>query len=200
MALLAVISGAAVAGAIACGDDGDGKATSTAARPSPSATSEATRAVTVTPTRGPATILTPTPAASLPASAADKEYVKDLCLATQDFVDGVLKKISTDSSLTVDNTRLLTAFGPLLQDFTDRAGGLKPPADWKADHDRIITTTRDMLANIRSGELKTFQQFTQTFAGTGTQKPLNAAAWKRLDGIIGETAECSTVGFIFGGL
>ena len=54
----------------------------------------------------------------------------------------------------------------------------------------------DLSASIDT----TFQQFTQTFAGTGTQKPLNAAAWKRLDGIIGETAECSTVGFIFGGL
>ncbi len=200
IAALALLAATALLGLVACGDGGDDKAASTAARPSPAATNEATRAATATATPGPATVLTPTPVRSVPASGADKAYVKDLCLATQDFVDGVAKKISTDASLTVDNTQLLTAFGPLIQDFTDKAGALKPPTDWKPDHDRLIATSRDLLAKIRSGEVKSFQQFTQVFAGTGTTKPLNAEAWKRLDGVIGVTAECSTVGFIFGGL
>jgi hypothetical protein len=183
---------------IGCGDGKDAPSTPT---PGPDGTVEPTRPVaTATATLGPATVLTPatTPAPDIPAPGV--EYVRAMCIAMQDFAAGVGKKLETDPSLTQDNSRLLSVFGPIVQDYANVIATLKPPVEWKADHDRFAGIIRDLVPKMRSGEVKSFADFNVYVLGTGKLKPLNAAAFKRIDEIIGQTEECSTVGFIFGGL
>lgn len=167
----------------------------------PNRTVEPTRpVVTSTPTRGPATVLTPgtTPAPDVPAPGV--EYVRAMCQATEDFAAGVGKKIETDPSLQQDNSRLLAVFGPIAQDYATVIAALRPPVEWKADHDRFVSIMRDLVPKMRSGEVKSFADFNVYVLGTGKLQPLNAAAFRRIDEIIGQTEECSNVGFIFGGL
>ena len=181
-----------------CGGDKEADSTPTVAVPGTLAPTR--QAATATPTRGPATVLTPgtTPAPDVPAPGV--EYVRDMCLATEDFAAGVGKKIETDPSLQQDNSRLLSVFGPIAQDYATVIASLKPPVEWKADHDRFVSIMRDLVPKMRSGEVKSFADFNVYFLGTGKLPPLNAAAFRRIDEIIGQTEECTNVGFIFGGL
>ena len=183
----------------ACGNDENDSATPTTV--APKGTLEPTRAaVTSTPTRGPASVLTPGTTPAPDVAAPGVEYVREMCNATEAFVGGVGKKLQSDPSLASDNSRLLPVFGPVVQDYATVIAALKPPVEWKADHDRFVTIMRELVAKMRSGEVKSFADFNVYVLGTGKLKPLNETAFKRIDEIIGQTEECANVGFIFGGL
>ena len=184
----------------ACGNGKDEPAATPATTAPRTATVEGTRAPTATATRGPATVLTPATTPAPDVLAPGVQYVRDMCTAAVEFAAGVGKKLQTDPSLTQDNSRLLPVFGPIVQDYANAIAALKPPVEWKADHDRFVGIMRDLVPKMRSGEVKSFSDFNVYVLGTGRLKPLNETAFKRIDEIIGQTEECATVGFIFGGL
>ena len=129
-------------------------------------------------------------------SGTDKEYVKDVCVAMNTYIDAFTKKFSADPTVLSDQDKMLKAIGPELEAFGKNLEKAKPPRDAAKFHEQMVKAVADLADRLKKGQIKSIQelgQFTQGRVDEPTQ-----AVKQRLAAASKDVAECRNTGGIFG--
>jgi hypothetical protein len=135
-----------------------------------------------------------------PVSGTDKEYVKDICVAFNAYMDGALKAFSSDPSSAGDQAALVKKIGPLLETFAKEVAKAKPPRDVKKYHDELVKQTKDSSEKLKSGKITSLSELGQ---GVTPPKDLEPAIKARLANAEQDVKECQDgplagIGGLFG--
>ena len=91
-------------------------------------------------------------------SGTDKEYVKDVCVVFNTYMEAVFKAISSDPSLSGDSDAIIKKIGPPLEAFGKGVAKARPPKDVKKYHDELVKTVNDTAAKLKSGKIKSLSE------------------------------------------
>ena len=123
-----------------------------------------------------------------PVSGTDKEYVKDMCVSFNSYMDGVFKVIQSDPSSATDQAAIAKKLGPFLESFAKDVDKAKPPRDVKKYHDELVKQVKDSSEKLKSGKVKSLAELGQ---GVTPPKDLDPAILTRLSNAEKDVKECS---------
>jgi len=133
-------------------------------------------------------------------TGTDKQYVKDVCVVFNTYMDGVLKSFSADASVAGDEAAIIKKIGPLLEAFGKDVAKAKPPKDVKKYHDELVKTVNDTSGRLKAGKIKSLSELADV---NSAQKELPADVKARLANAEKDVKECNEgqlagIGGLFG--
>lgn len=123
-----------------------------------------------------------------PVSGTDKEYVKDVCVGFNTYMDSVFKVIQGDPSATSDQAVLVKKLGPLLEAFAKDVSKANPPKDVKKYHDQLVKQVKDSSEKLKSGKVTSLAELSE---GVTPPKGLDPSIVARLSSAEKQVKECS---------
>jgi hypothetical protein len=95
--------------------------------------------------------------------ATDEEYVRDLCIATNDFLDALFEDLfellfAAEFDPEAEEEFAEAAAG-LFRDFADDLSGISTPPDVRQYHDQWVASIERVTQELEAGNIEAFEEF-----------------------------------------
>ena len=158
-ALAITLAGASlVIAACSSGDDATTPATKSADAAATSASGDQGKASSGTVVNTPPATATTAPRVKV--TGTDKEYVKVVCAAFDNYLKDLTAEITKNSNATSDPAAFFKAILASLETVVNALDKANPPGDVRPYHEALMKQNRTIIADIKANKLQTIEDFT----------------------------------------